>query len=150
MKHLDRRAEPVDAFVTEVLLRWLARERLTVPAEENSSLAEEAQGLRARLDEAADLFAAGHITSEQLTRMTVRLRAALEEVEGRMVASMGAAAMAGLPLDRGALRTAWEEIEMSARRQVLRASGMQVTIHPPGRGVRKFDPTTIGVAWRTE
>jgi DNA invertase Pin-like site-specific DNA recombinase len=149
LKHLDRRAEAVDAFVTEILVHWLARERLTVPAGDNTSLAEEAQGLRARLDQTADLFAAGDITSEQLARITATLRAALEDVEGRMVTNMGAAAMAGLPLEEDALRAAWEGLDVTARRQVLRGSGMQVIIHPPGRGVREFDPATVAVEWRT-
>jgi hypothetical protein len=135
----------VDAFVTEVLLRWLSTERFTAPGRDGSALAEEAQGLRARLDEAADLFAAGQITGEQLSRITPTLRAALDDVEARMVTSMGAAAMAGLPLQEDALRSAWQTLDVTAQRLVVRASGMHVTIDPPGRGIRQFNPDTVRV-----
>jgi len=149
-KHLDRLAQPVDEYVREIVLHYLARERISAePTGDTGALAQEAEALRARLNEAADLFAAGNITGQQLARTTATMTTALEAVEARMVAAMGTAALHGLPLTLDALRATWEGADVDRRRAILRAVGIQIAVDPPGRGVRRFDPDTVRIDWRT-
>jgi site-specific DNA recombinase len=147
--HLDRAADPVDLYVAEVLILYLAGERLTrpAPADTAGAFAREAAGLRARLGELADLVADGAMTAGEYRPRAERLRRELEDVERRTVAAMGASALAGLPVDEDKLRRLWADHEGDPewRRGLLRASGLQVVVHPPGRGVRRFDPATVVV-----
>jgi site-specific DNA recombinase len=147
-RHLDRLAAPVDDYVSEVLLVYLARQRLTVsPGVDTAALACDAAALRARLDEAADLFSAGAITGAQLARSTAALRTQLEAAEVAMTVAVGASALAGLPLDEDELRAVWDAVadDVERRRAILRASGLSVTVYPPGRGARTFDPETVEI-----
>jgi site-specific DNA recombinase len=93
-KHLDRLAAPVDEFVTEVLLTYLSRERVDsgTPGDvagETSALAQEAAGLRARLDALADDL---EIDEHTLARRSRALRARLQELESQMASVSSAAA----------------------------------------------------------
>jgi site-specific DNA recombinase len=148
--HLDRLAEPVDAFVRDVVLRYLEREKVTLTSSGDAgALAQEATALRARLNEAADLFADGAITGQQLTRTTATLTAALDETEARMAAAASASALAGLPLTRAGLDEWWQEVDPERHRMILRALDMRIVIFPPGRGVKAFDPESVVIEWRT-
>ena len=150
VRHMDRLADPVDEFVVGVLLAWLARERVTrQQSPQTAVLAREAEEIRARLAEAADLFADGAITGAQLARTTATLNARLASVEDRLTASLGSSALVDLPLGLGELRAWWVAADGESRRAVLRASGLQVTLVPPGRGAREFDPSTVRIGWRT-
>jgi DNA invertase Pin-like site-specific DNA recombinase len=149
--HLDRRAEPVDAFVADVVIAYLARERVA-PADPDTGggLAQDAAALRARLGELADLVADGAMTAAEYRPRADRLRRDLDQVETRMTASLHNAAIATLPADADKLRAAWDAHadDPEWRRSVLRATPIIVTIDPPGRGIRAFDPATVRIDWR--
>jgi site-specific DNA recombinase len=150
--HLDRLAEPVDAYVTKVLLAYLSRERITLaePANDTAATAQAAAALRARLAELADLVADGALTAAEYRPRADRLRRELQETEGRAVVAVHGAALGALPLDAVALRAEWDahEHDPEWRRTIMRATPIVVIIDPPGRGVRAFDRDTIGIEWR--
>ena len=151
--HLDRLAAPVDAYVTDVLLAYLVRQRVTPtePASDAAATAQEGAALRARLAELADLVADGAMTSTEYRPRADRLRRELEDAENRAATALHGAALAGLPLDEDGLRAEWDAhaADPEWRRAILRATPMVVIIDPPGRGVREFNPDTVGIDWRT-
>ena len=149
VRHLDRGGPPVDEHVQAVVLAYLARERLQPPApsEDGGDLAARAEGLRARLDEVADLFASGAFTRAQVERSSRSLRAKLEDVEGRMANTRSASALSSLPRDSAVLARAWGALDIEGRRAALFALPLRVTLLPPGRGVRSFDPDSVIFDW---
>jgi site-specific DNA recombinase len=149
--HLDRLAEPVDEFVSEVLLAYLAREQLRpAPDIDTGPLAAEAAGLRARIAEAGDLWEDGTITAGEYRARRTRLTEKLEAVETQLADAMGRSALAGLPLGIVELQAAWGALgsDVERRRAIIRATPMTVTIHSPGKGVKRFDPETVTVGWK--
>lgn len=149
VRHLDRGAPAVDEYVQAVVLAYLARERLQPPASfgDGAGLAARAEGLRARLDEVADLFASGAFTRAQVERSSRALRGELEDVEGQMASTRSASALSALPSEREALSEAWEALDVEGRRAVLFALPATITLQPPGRGVRSFDPDSVVFKW---
>lgn len=147
IRHLCRRVEPVDAWVTDVVLTWLSRQRLTPSSSQANTapLASRAAGLRARLGEAADMFAAGTIDAAQLGRITNSVRADLEEAETKLATATSGAALSGLPIGLDALRAGWDSWDLDRRRSILRATGLQITVFPAGRGQKRFDSLTVRI-----
>lgn len=149
--HVARRGEPVDDYVQAVVLARLgrddARDLLTnrdLPDLE--AMRSEALALRARLDSLAVDFADGSLTASQLRAATDRLRSNLADVEARM-ADAGRVDVLG-PLVRAAdLTAAWDQFSTARKRAVI-AVLMTVVIWPPGRGVRTFDPDSVGIDWK--
>lgn len=149
VRHLDRAGPPVDSYVEAVVLAYLTRERLQAPegVGDGSDLATRAEGLRARLDEAADLFASGAFTRAQVERSSRALRAELDDVEGRMASTRAASVLSSLPSSEDALAAAWNALDVEGRRAVLLALPVTIRLQPPGRGVRAFDPATVIFDW---
>lgn len=144
-----RLQEPVDALVTEVLLRRLEREDaadLFTAGDPDAvrSLRGAIAAVSARLASAADMFADGTIDGAQLARITAKGRGEREALEARLSAALPPA----LPRDAvGArARAAWAGYDMERRRAILGAL-MQITILPGGVGQRGFDPELVRIDW---
>ena len=135
--------------MTAVLLTYLARERISRASDDVAGPAQEAGALRARLSALADLVADGSMTAAEYRPRADRLRRDLEGAEARAAEAMRGATLAGLPHNRDDLATLWDTHDVEWRRMLLRATPMVVTIYPPGRGARTFDPTTVEITWRT-
>jgi site-specific DNA recombinase len=150
--HLSRAAQPVDDFVAALVISRIcqpdAADLLLVDADNPSleALREEASALRARLGELADLFADGVITGAQLARGTDRAREALQAVEERL-ADAGRVSALGDLVTAGDVQGVWDGLDLDRRRAVIDAL-MAITLHPPGRGARTFQPRTVEVTWR--
>jgi site-specific DNA recombinase len=148
--HLQRQAGPVDRYVTDVLMRYLANLDLTVPEEatRTGNLARDAEGLRARLAELADLVADGAMTAAEYRPRADRLRAQLQAVETETSVALRGSVLAGLPLGLPDLRAEWDAhaTDIEWRRQVLRAAQLQVSVFAPGRGPKAFDPATVVIS----
>lgn len=150
--HLGRAAEPVEQFVSDVVVARLqrpdARDLLTDTTRPDvDALREEAVTLRSRLDWLALDFADGTLTGSQLRAATGRLREQLAAVEAEMADAGRVDALGPLVLAEDVTAT-WEALTVSRRRVVIDVL-MVVTLHPPGRGVRTFRPETVGIEWRT-
>jgi site-specific DNA recombinase len=164
--HLARRAAPVDQYVSQVVIARLSRPdahdllvRRDLP--DLDALRQEAVEYRTRLESLATDFADGALTGAQLRAATERLRLNLATVEARM-ADAGRVDVLGPLVTADDVATVWEALkakapsdadpdrtEYSSRQRAVIDALMVVTIHPPGRGVRNFDPASVQIDWRT-
>jgi DNA invertase Pin-like site-specific DNA recombinase len=151
---VGRREERVDDLVEQVVLDRLARpdaQGIFARTDDVGRAARErADALRARLDTAADEYAAGRITAAQLVRITASLRPDLQAAEAdasRAVRGLHPDALAGLTGDPG--RDRWDQLSVAQQRAVLETLFDAVTILPTRQGPG-FDPTSVGFDWRTQ
>jgi site-specific DNA recombinase len=149
--HVARAAEPVDRFVTDVVLARLALpDAADLLAGEGAGLAElqeQAAGLRARLEGLAELYADGALTNEQLATATKRIRGRLADVEAATAVARRHPVAAKL-LGPGDLRAHWEALPVTDRRDVVDLL-LEVRLLPQGKRGTAFDPTTVQIEWRT-
>jgi DNA invertase Pin-like site-specific DNA recombinase len=148
--HLARQAEPVEAYVTAVVLARLARPDaadLLVDRRrpDVDVLRGDAVALRARLEELAAAFADGEVTRSQLRIGSAKARTRLAEVEAEM-ADAGRVSVLGPLLAAADVAAHWEGMSLAARRGVVGALA-EVVLLPPGRGVRTFRPETVQICW---
>src|SRR5690606_36796047 len=92
-------------------------------------------------------FAEGHITAAQLRRATEHLRRRLDDVEALRAESARVGALAAL-LKEADVASAWGALEEEKRRAII-ASLATIVLYPVGRGRTKFDPSTVGVEWKS-
>lgn len=130
---VGRKEDHLDDFVREVVLERLSRpdalDWLLGDEDEARVHGERAEELRRRLDEAAESYADGLITRDQLVRITSRLAPDLEEAErlrGQAMESLDLDVV--VPLAGPAARERWDEMNVTQRRAVLDALGIRVVL----------------------
>lgn len=140
----SRMLEPVDALVTEVILRWA--ESKSGPNEITDPVIVEtlakARELQARLDTFVEKAAEGTISVEMLGRMEQKLAPQIRQLERR---AQNVPQPQVLELLGPNARTHWDRMDVVARRTVVR-SLLSVTILKAKRG-RVFSPESIRVQW---
>ena len=111
------------------------------------ALQAEAEAVRSRLDTAADDYADGGITSDQLRRITARLCPQLEQLEkaARIAAGPALEALQGLAGEPDVLER-WRALSVTRQRAVLAVLGLTVSILPAGRGPA-FNPECVAFVW---
>lgn len=146
-----RAQEPVDEFVTEVILNRLERPDAAALFEQGDAEAWDTartsiDEVDARLSNAADSFAEGDIDRQQLARITANLRTKREALELELRRAMPPAVPVGAvgPLARGT----WAALDIEQRRTLVRAL-VDVTVLRSVPGRRGFDPTTVTIEWRS-
>lgn len=150
--HVARGAQDVDDLVTAVILERMRRpdwRDVLAPADatpDGEALRVEAVTLRARLGEAADEFADGHITGGQLGKITARVRDRLTDVEAEMGRAARGSTLAVFVGGR-APDAVWRGLSVDKRRAVVREL-MVVTVLSTGRRGNVFDPETVAIEWR--
>jgi len=107
---------------------------------------DDAAAARARLDLAADQYADGEITGDQLRRITARLRPRLEEAEVRVRAAQPSPELAEFA--GSGVAEAWDRASLETKRAIINAL-MAVTILPAGPG-KDFDPETVKIEWKVK
>lgn len=152
-KHVQRRCDHVDEFVEEVVIARLSRTdavELFIPAARTDELsrlrASEAQ-IREKLQTLATAFAQDRITLEQLTSATSRLRGELERVTCDLATAVRHVDVSPLLLSAD-VASAWRQLPVQRRRRIL-SELVEVTVRPPGRGARYFDPDSVELRWRS-
>ncbi len=151
MAHIARSAQPVDDFVSAVVVERLSRpDAVRLLADDTrpdvGKMREEAVALRTRLDALAVDFADGELTASQLRTATERLRDKLAGVETRM-ADAGRVDVLGPLVSVADVRAAWDSLSNARRRAVVDLL-MTVVLHAPGRGTRTFRPETVEITWK--
>lgn len=147
---VGRRQERVDEVVHAVMVGRLSEPDIVdlVGSDDVDAAAalERAEGIRARLNTAADMWAKGSIDAEQLDRIGAELRPLLAEAETeyRLALSPGRASIAALtgPDVEGT----WHVLPVGRQRAVMAALGVRVRILPTRQG-RGFDPLSVDVCW---
>lgn len=151
--HFARRSDPVDEYVGKATVAILSRPDAVDLLVDGSltdaeALSGDAIALRARLDSLALDFADGSLTPSQLRTATERLRRNLTEVESAM-ADVGKVDKLGDLIGADNVQEVWDSKTIHEQRAVIDLL-MEVVIFPPGRGVRHFNPDTVGITPRLE
>lgn len=144
---LTRLMEPVDTVVHAVIvarLETLDLDLADVDPGEHQAAREARDALTARLDTAADEYAAGNISARQLARITETLEADLKGAERRVLDTSPTPALAGA-VGAGAA-AAWEASPLEQKRLIIRAL-CEVTVLPSGPG-QKFKPDDVRIDWK--
>lgn len=160
--HVARRGDHVDAWIgggtiEDIAVAGIVLERLRQPdaadllpndvsGPDIERLRARAQSLRSKLDTLAIQFADDAITASQLHTSTMRTRDNLATVEAELTAAGRTSVLGPLITSRDPTE-AWTALDVDRRRAVIDTL-MTITLHPPGRGTRYFDPSTIEIIWR--
>jgi site-specific DNA recombinase len=151
-RHLAVAAEPIDDRVLDVIETRLSRADaaalLLAPSTgpDTEALRVEAVALTARLDELAELFAAGTITGSQLATGTETLRRKLDAARAAM-ADTTRVDVLGDVVGADDVRAAIESLSLDRRRAIVDMM-LTVTLHSPGRGARSFRLNTVEPTWK--
>ena len=149
--HFARKAEPVEGYVTDVMVARLSRDdarELLVNRDhpDVAALQDEANGARGRLDALAVDFADGSLTGSQLRAATGRLRARLASLEDE-IADAGRVDILGPLIAAENVAAAWDILTVARQRAIVDILAT-VRLHPPGRGTRTFRPETVEIQWK--
>lgn len=106
--------------------------------------------LRARLDGLAEAYAAGEIDRRQLRAGSERLRRRLDEIAEDLarVARYPVLAAIVTATDLAAQLRSMYVDDLDRLRAIL-ALLVEITVKPPGRGARIFDPQAVKIEWRS-
>jgi site-specific DNA recombinase len=152
--HLLRSGQPLDDFVTGVVVRRLSApdahllledKRIDIP-----TLQTERNGLVARLDQLAEMFAEGAIDASQLRRATGNLRVKLAEIDSQLADAARTDPVAGLIADRELVQSKWDTCSPAIQRQIIDAL-VTVTVLPVDKsqiGSSGFDPAFVRIEWK--
>lgn len=147
---ITRKQADVDAVVEGLVVARLSQPDAVLALaagdpERARELREQIDGAEARLVLAADGFADGDLTGEQLRRVTAKLRPQLEVWRAEL---SSCAPSPGLLEVAGAdAASRWASAPVDVRRAVVETL-MTVTIEPQGIG-RRFDPEAVRIEWRS-
>ena len=151
-KHVTRRAEPVEQFVTEWVLERLRRpdiQQVIADAEDDgttATLAAEADRLRQEMDTIALERMQRKITPRQFNLMNEDMMARLAKVEAAMGSTGRTSALRDF-VAGGATRLRWDDIGIGQQRAVV-SSLVSIKLHSGGQGVRRPPPETVEIKWR--
>jgi DNA invertase Pin-like site-specific DNA recombinase len=148
--HFARRAAPIEEYLEAVMVARLSKPDATQLLEQQShvdsaKLTIEAAGVTARLDALAVEFADGSLTASQLRTATERLRERRAAI-ARELADSGRVDVLGDIVSASDVAEVWAALPTSRKRAVIAALAT-IRIYPVGRGVRNFDPASVGIEW---
>ena len=141
MKHVARKADPVDKWVEEMAIAALSKPgaaQLWSTVDVTGLLAQ-ADDLRVRLAELDDDYT--RMSRTRWRSLNDRIQAELADVEAQLAASMPSAPIGKVATAKDP-RAVWESLTVPQRRKIIDTI-MEVRIFPPGRGVRTFDTDTV-------
>lgn len=153
--HLGRVAEPLDQYITELVIARLSRPDAALalggPVVDAAALQTQRTGVQARLDELAALFADGAIDGSQLRRGSEALRDQLAALDRQLAEARAASTLANLVLAEDDIRNVWDGLSVDVRAKVVDVL-MTVTILPSPRGRQQgggyFNPEYIQIDWK--
>ncbi|ODU03022.1 MAG: hypothetical protein ABS81_15625 [Pseudonocardia sp. SCN 72-86] len=154
--HVSRQVEPLDRFITEVILARLGRrdalEALLAadePTVDRAALLAEQGAAQRRLDEIAAMLGDGDLTPEMARTASTRARERLEQATATLAAASRTSPLARLAAvpDMPAWWSA-ESTDVDEQRAVIRALFERITVHRGTPGRRAFDPDTVEITWR--
>lgn len=153
--HLSQMKEPLDEFVSALVVAYLSREGVPMAADVHGvdlvALQSERDGLQARKDELAAMFAAGTIDGSQLRRGSADLQAKIDSVDGRLAAVRETSPLAELADGSGDIEERWAALSPDVRGKVI-SQLMTVTVLPVGSGARPrgegLNVDRINIEWK--
>lgn len=156
-RKVTQRMEALDSWVTEYVTSLLTHQGVKLlggdPASAEAAR-ENRDALKAKLNIAADKWAADEITAEQFARITAQLRLRLEDAQATLSEAMPAE---GLAEFTGATApTTWAAATLEERRAVIRAlvgAGLWIIVGRVGQrrgkksGPAPFNPESVTISW---
>lgn len=146
-----RKAEPVDEYVTEMVLRTLDGVDLRAPSQAGPAVegvADQIQEAEAALSELiADYYQRRALPRAQFLANKKVLEEKVRSLRERLAAESGTV----MPLARNAnARKEWGERDIHWRRSLVSAAVESIRVLPIGKtGQHEFDPGFIEIAWKT-
>lgn len=144
--HVAMRIEPVDEYVTAVIVGRLSQPDLAdllmpSPGADVSALRAEATAIRVRLDQLGADFVEGSISRSMLLAATARATARLSEIDEELAEAASVSILAPFTATGNAWAV-WGKLDLPRKRATINAL-TPVILHPAGRGSRVFDPETV-------
>ena len=145
-------AEPLEQLITEAVFI-----RLDTPALSDAvANAADTVGIpggdiaaiEARMDDLAEMFAAGDITKPEWSRARDGLVTRLEEARKSEAETVRTAASAAMVAEPDVLRREWPAMSLDRRRAVLATLIDHITVAKSTRRDHKFDPGRVDVLWK--
>ena len=139
----------VEAAVVERLSRPDAADLLVPRVEvDMAGLAQEANGLRARLVNLGDLVESGDMTPGEYRQRKTRLSEQLSSIEAEMTAAAGTSPLAGIAgrPDAGEIWDGWHD-DLARKKAVIDCL-MEVTVLPAASRGKGFDSDRVQIDWR--
>lgn len=153
-RHFTRKAQPIDDLVEAIVLARLSRpdaidllQPINSDEVDVTQLRNDANAQRVRIDEAAQLFAAGKIRATQLEQITATCEAEITRLEDRIAANVSTTPLAGL-IGVDDVESVWNGLDISVQREVVRTLFARIILEPVARGQRHFDPESVTVEWK--
>lgn len=150
---VGRRVEPVDVLVREHMVALLSRPDVADLLSGDQGAAAralaEAEGLRGKLAQAADMFADEKIDADALQRITAKLRPKIEAAEAQARAHRPGPhlSLVGEVIGDRA-RDRWDALSLPQQRAVMETFGVRVIIDRVARRGPGFDPSSVRVVPR--
>jgi hypothetical protein len=149
---VQRRMADVDEHVTRVVLGVLQREGVRLLGGDPAAAEEAGERiavLHAKLALAADKFAEGEWTDEQVSRINANLKPKLEAAQAKLRAARPEPTLAAYAdSDSAKVAEAWQKADVETRKRIIRLLGMRITINRVGAGNgRAYDPEAVTVDW---
>jgi hypothetical protein len=141
----------LDDYVEAEVVRRLSRPDaadLLIPSVEvdMAGLAQEANGLRARLVNLGDLVESGDMTPGDYRPRKARLTEQLASIEAEMSAAAGTSPLAGIAGQPDAGEV-WKQLDLANRKAVIDCL-MEVTVLPAVKRGKGFDSDRVLIDWR--
>ncbi|MGI8711571.1 MAG: recombinase family protein [Acidimicrobiales bacterium] len=139
-------AEGTENLVVEAVVLRLDTPELARRAPTPADPAEvEVEELAGRLDELAEMFAAGEVGRREWLKARGSIESRLQAARRRLQRQSRTDALDGLD---GGLRDAWADLSFDRRRAVLGAVVDHIVIGAAVSGRNRFDPERVDVVWR--
>jgi site-specific DNA recombinase len=148
-RHVHRKSQPVDEYVSEVTLARLtqrdAAELWSAELPDASALMAEADTLRQELEAIDQDRTSGLINRARWRSMNDRVQTRLADIETQIAGAGRSSPLAIVAAED--VRATWQDLSVAQRRNII-AALMTPVLHLPGRGTRTFRPETVEIRWK--
>ena len=156
MAHVFRVGDPLDSYVSSLVVAYLSRPDAALALGKDTAnlgaISRARDGLQARLDELAAMFAEGAVDGTQLRAGTVSLRAKLADADTQIARARSSSVLANLVLAGDDLERVWTTMSADIRGKIIDVL-MTVTVlkAPRGRqpGGGYFNPEFVRIEWKS-
>ncbi|HZE06705.1 MAG TPA: recombinase family protein [Solirubrobacteraceae bacterium] len=147
-------AEPVELVVSEAVLHRLESpllpEAIKRPADDakGAEWQQEAELAQAKLDELAEMWAAGEITRGEWQKARPPIERRLTTARKKLAQLNRQAALVPFIGDAKRVREEWPTMTLTRQAEIVRALVEYVEVLPARRGYNRFDPSRLRPVWR--
>jgi hypothetical protein len=147
-------ADPLEQFVVEAVLHRLESPRLSEAMtrspqdSKGADWQDEIERTQAKLDELAELWAAGEITRGEWLKARPPIEKRQTVAKKRLAALNRTTALLPFIADAARVLEQWQTMTLTRQQQIVAALIDHVVIGPGRRGYNRFDPSRLRPVWR--